>query len=55
MCNPEAVQASTEVKVPVPPSAPAAKVPASTTSHTSMATQQSNHTRRAPECLIEQM
>ena len=35
--SPEAVQASTEAKVPAPPSAPAAKVPASITSHTSMA------------------
>ena len=36
-CSPEAVQASTEAKVPVPPSVPATKVPASITSHTSMA------------------
>ena len=36
-CSPEAVQASTEAKVPAPPSVPAAKVPASITSHTSMA------------------
>ena len=35
--SPEAVQASTEAKVPVPPSVPVAKVPASLTSHTSMA------------------
>ena len=33
-CNPEAVQASTEAKVPVPPSLPATEVPASITSHT---------------------
>ena len=36
-CSPEAVQASIEANVPVPPSVPAAKVPASITSHTSMA------------------
>ena len=36
-CSPEAVQASTEAKVPVPPGVPATKVPASITSHTSMA------------------
>ena len=35
--SPEAVQASTEAKVPAPPSAPATKVPATITSHTSMA------------------
>ena len=54
-CNPEAVQASTEAKVSAPPSVPAAKVPASITSHTSMAPCQSSHTHHAPECLIEQM
>ena len=53
--SPEAVQASTEAKVPVPPSVPAAKVPASITSHTSMAPCQSSCTHHAPECLIEQM
>ena len=54
-CSPEAVQASTEAKIPVPPSAPAAKVPASITSHTSMTPCQSSCTCCAPEHLIEQM
>ena len=53
--SPEAVQASTEAEVPAPPNVPATKVPASITSHTSMAPRQSSHTCRAPECLIEQM
>ena len=54
-CSPEAVQASTEAKVSVSPSVPVAKVPASITSHTSMAPCQSSCTCHAPECLIEQM
>ena len=54
-CSPEAVQASTEVKVPAPPSVPATKVPASITSHASMAPCQSSLTCHAPEHLIEQM
>ena len=54
-CSPEAVQASTEAKVPAPPSVPAAKVPASITSHTSTAPCQSSCTHHAPEHLIEQM
>ena len=54
-CSPKAVQASTEAKVPAPPSAPVAKVPVSITSHTSMAPHQSSNTHHDPECLIEQM
>ena len=54
-CNPSAVQASIEQKVPAPPSVPAAKVPASSTSHTSLATHQSSCTHHPPECLIKQM
>ena len=54
-CSPEAVQASTEAMVPAPPSVPATKVPASITSHTSMAPRRSNRARHAPERLIEQM
>ena len=42
-CNHSAVQSSTEPKVPASPSVPAAKVPASSTSHTSMARCQSSH------------
>ena len=53
--NQSAVQSSTEQKVSVPPSAPAAKVPASSSSHTSLATHQSSHTHHAPQHLIEQM
>ena len=37
-CKQSAVQASIEQKVPVPPSVPVAKVPASSTSHTSLTT-----------------
>ena len=55
VCNPSPVQPSTEVKVPAPPSVPAAKVPASQASHTSLATRQSSRTRHAPERLIEKM
>ena len=54
-CSPEAVQASTEAKVPAPPSVPATKVPTSISSHTSMAPHQSSYTHYAPEHLIEQM
>ena len=41
-CKPSAVQASIEQKVPAPPSVPAAKVPASSTIHTSLATGRSS-------------
>ena len=53
--KPSSVQASIEQKVPAPPSVPAAKVPASSTSHTSLATCWLSHTCHVPECLIEQM
>ena len=52
-CSPEAVQASTEAKVPATPSVPATKIPASITSHTSMVPHQSSHTHCTSECLIE--
>ena len=54
-CNQSAVQSSTEQKVSVPPSVPAAKVPASSSSHTSLATCQSSCTHHVPQWLIEQM
>ena len=54
-CNQSAVQSTTEPKVPAPPSMPATKVPASSASHTSMATCHSSHTQCVPENLIEQM
>ena len=54
-CNQSVVHSSTEPKALAPPSVPAAKVPASLASDTSMATHWSSHTCHAPECLIEQM
>ena len=54
-CNQSVVHSSTEPKVPAPLSMPAAKVPPSSASHTSMATCQSSCTWCVPECLIEQM
>ena len=54
-CNQSAVQSSTEQKVSAPLSAPATKVPASSSSHTSLATCQSSCTHHAPQHLIEQM
>ena len=54
-CNQIAVQSSTEQKVSVPPSVPAAKVPVSLSSHTSLATCQSSCTHCVPQHLIEQM
>ena len=53
--NQSAVQSSTEQKVSAPPSGPAANVPASSSSHSSLATCQSSHTHHATQCLIKQM
>ena len=52
-CNQSAVQSSIEPKVPASPSMPAAKVPASSASHTSMATCQSSCMQYVPEHLVE--
>ena len=54
-CNQSTVESSTEQKVSAPPSAPAAKVLASSSSHTSLATCPSSHTHHAPQHLIEHM
>ena len=54
-CNQSAVQSSTEQKVSVPPSVLAAKVPVSSSSHTSLETHHSSHTHHVPQCFIKQM